>query len=124
MAVIFSSDYASKVFGYATFGRIYGTLICISGIGQFAQPALDTLTHGPLHNNPVPVNLFFAIGGSVISVALTFYVYAKTTANGDGHGGKHVSELRFGEDLADDERRGLLHEGRRVENYGSASGNR
>ncbi|ROW01935.1 hypothetical protein VMCG_05579 [Cytospora schulzeri] len=114
------SDYASKVFGYATFGRIYGTLICVSGIGQFVQPALDTLTHGPLHNNPVPVNLFFAVGGSITSAALTFYVYAKTSENGDGHGGKHVSDLRFGEDLADDERRALLHEGGRVEAYGSA----
>lgn len=114
------SDYASKVFGYATFGRIYGTLICVSGIGQFVQPALDTLTHGPLHNNPVPVNLSFAVVGSVISAALTFYVYTKTSKNGDGHGGKHVSEPRFGEDLADDERRALLHEGGRVEAYGSA----
>ncbi|KUI70280.1 Protein FMP42 [Cytospora mali] len=114
------SDYASKVFGFATFGRIYGTIICVSGIGQFVQPALDTLTHGPLHNNPVPVNLFFAIGGSVISAALTFYVYVKTVEHGKGHGGKSVDELRFGEDLADDERRSLLHDGVRGDGYGSA----
>lgn len=118
------SDYASKVFGYATFGRIYGTLICVSGIGQFVQPALDTLTHGPLHNNPVPVNLSFAVVGSVISAALTFYVYAKTSQTYDGHRGKRVSETRPGEDTSDDERRALLHDGGRVEAYGSASGDR
>lgn len=117
------SDYASKVFGFATFGRIYGTIICVSGLGQFIQPALDTLTHGPLHNNPVPVNLFFAVAGSVLSAALTFFVYAKTRENDDSHGGKSVNGLRFGEDLADDERRALL-EGSRAEAYGSVSSDR
>lgn len=104
------------MFGFATFGRIYGTIICVSGVGQFVQPALDTLTHGPLHNNPIPVNLCFAISGSVISAALTFFVYAKTTEKSDGFG-----QIRFGEDLADDERRALLQDGRsRMEAYGSA----
>lgn len=72
------SDYATKVFGFATFGRIYGTVICVSGAGQFIQPALDALTHGPLHNNPVPVNISFAVAGSVISTALTLFVYMQS----------------------------------------------
>lgn len=83
-------------------------------MGQFIQPALDALTHGPLHDNPVPINLFFAMAGSVISAALTFFVYVKTRESG---GGKSLS---FGEDLADEERRALLHDGGRVEAYGSA----
>ncbi|KAK2602876.1 hypothetical protein N8I77_009378 [Diaporthe amygdali] len=108
------SDYATKVFGFSTFGRIYGSITAISGVGQFIQPALDALTHGPLQDNPVPINLFFAMAGSVISAALTFFVYVKTRESGSGKG------LRFGEDLADEERRALLHDGGRVEAYGSA----
>ncbi|KAF7587211.1 hypothetical protein BBP40_007548 [Aspergillus hancockii] len=40
------SDYATKVFGFATFGRVYGTIICFSGIVNFSQYGLDYLTHG------------------------------------------------------------------------------
>lgn len=112
-------DYTTKVFGFATFGRIYGSITAISGVGQFIQPALDALTHGPLHDNPVPINLVFAMAGSVISAALTVFVYIKTRETGSGlFGGR--KNLRFGEDLADEERRALLHDGGRVEAYGSA----
>lgn len=113
-----SSDYATKVFGFATFGRIYGSITAISGVGQFIQPALDGLTHGPLHDNPVPINLVFAMTGSLISAALTLFVYVKTDETSSGmFGGR--KNLRFGEDLADEERRALLHNGGRVEAYGS-----
>ncbi|CEJ61481.1 hypothetical protein PMG11_10014 [Penicillium brasilianum] len=30
------SDYATKVFGFATFGRVYGTIICLSGLATFS----------------------------------------------------------------------------------------
>ncbi|KAI3390787.1 hypothetical protein diail_8669 [Diaporthe ilicicola] len=112
------SDYATKVFGFATFGRIYGSITAISGVGQFIQPALDGLTHGPLHDNPVPINLVFAMAGSLISAALTLFVYVKTEqTGGKGFGGG--KDLRFGEDLADEERRALLHGGGQVEAYRS-----
>ncbi|PSR81249.1 major facilitator superfamily domain-containing protein [Coniella lustricola] len=100
------SDYATKVFGFATFGRIYGTIICVSGIGQFIQPALDTLTHGPLHNNPVPLNLAFGISGSVLCAALTLFVYAKTRENGE-RTEELVASLEA-EQAGADERVGLL----------------
>lgn len=112
-------DYTTKVFGFATFGRIYGSITAVSGLGQFIQPALDALTHGPLHDNPVPINLVFAMAGSVISAALTVFVYIKTRETGIGlFGGR--KDLRYGEDLADEERRALLHDGGRVEAYGGA----
>lgn len=101
------SDYTTKVFGFATFGRIYGSITAVSGLGQFVQPALDALTHGPLHDNPVPINLFFALAGSVISAALTTFVYVKTRQPGSGLFGGTKS-MRFGEDVADEERRALL----------------
>ncbi|KAL9577561.1 MAG: hypothetical protein Q9212_006291, partial [Teloschistes hypoglaucus] len=31
------SDYAAKVFGFHTFGRVYGTIICLAGILNFSQ---------------------------------------------------------------------------------------
>ncbi|KAJ4389021.1 hypothetical protein N0V93_006483 [Gnomoniopsis smithogilvyi] len=78
------SDYATKVFGFATFGRIYGTVICVSGLGQLIQPLLDAFTHGPLHENPIPLNIAFAVSGPVIAAALTLYVYIKTRENEAG----------------------------------------
>lgn len=106
---ILSSDYATKVFGFATFGRIYGAVICISGAGQLTQPALDTLTHGLLHNNPGPINIVFAVSGSLLTVALTGYVFVKTR--------EHLE--RQEEVGTDEERRGLLG-GRQERPYGGA----
>lgn len=67
----------------------------------------------------MPINLVFAMAGIVISAALTVFVYIKTRETGSGlfGGGKN---LRFGEDLADEERRALLHDGGRVGAYGGA----
>lgn len=133
-----NSDYATKVFGFATFGRIYGTVICVSGAGQLLQPALDVLTHGPLHDDPVPLNIFFAVAGSVLSGAFTLFVYIQTRGNrgqGQGQGqmaGKRRQKKRktttvipttTGDVGTEEERRGLLsgeHEqtSQRVGEYG------
>ncbi|KAF6828762.1 major facilitator superfamily transporter [Colletotrichum plurivorum] len=71
------SDYATKVFGFATFGRIYGTIVCVSGVINFAQSGLDALTHGPLHGDPTPVNITLGGAGTVIGVILTAFVAIK-----------------------------------------------
>ncbi|KAL5365025.1 major facilitator superfamily domain-containing protein [Aspergillus floccosus] len=68
------SDYATKVFGFATFGRVYGTIICFSGLVNFAQYGLDALTHGPLHGSPIPINIFFTVSGFIVGVALVTFV--------------------------------------------------
>ncbi|KAI0017776.1 putative amino acid transporter [Xylariomycetidae sp. FL0641] len=68
------SDYATKVFGFATFGRVYGTITCLSGLVNFSQAGLDALTHGPLNGDPTPINIAMAVGGTGISIALTVYV--------------------------------------------------
>ena len=67
-------DYATKVFGFATFGRVYGTIICVSGLVNFSQYGLDSLTHGPFAGDPTPINIFFATAGFVIGTALVVYV--------------------------------------------------
>lgn len=66
------------MFGFASFGRIYGTVICLGGLAQLGQPVLDAAMHGPLHEDPVPLNAAFAVSGTVISAALTVFVYVKT----------------------------------------------
>ncbi|KAF3398219.1 Protein FMP42 [Penicillium rolfsii] len=68
------SDYATKVFGFATFGRVYGTIICLSGLVNFFQYWLDSLTHGLFNGNPVPINVALVIAGFVVGVVLVGYV--------------------------------------------------
>ncbi|KAI2790796.1 hypothetical protein POX_c03645 [Penicillium oxalicum] len=68
------SDYATKVFGFATFGRVYGTIICLSGMVNFSQYWLDSLTHGPFDGNPVPINVGLVVAGFVVGVILVGYV--------------------------------------------------
>ena len=68
------SDYATKVFGFATFGRVYGTIICVSGLFNLSQTAIDALTKGLWHGNPVPINIILAALAFVVGTALVIYV--------------------------------------------------
>ncbi|KAI0161477.1 major facilitator superfamily domain-containing protein [Xylariaceae sp. FL1272] len=72
------SDYATKIFGFATFGRLYGAITCISGVLSFSQSGIDMLVHGPLNGNPTPINVAMAIAGTGIGLYLTFFVAIKT----------------------------------------------
>ncbi|KAK8044406.1 MFS transporter [Apiospora rasikravindrae] len=93
------SDYVTKVFGFATFGRIYGTITCASGLSNIIQPGLDALTHGSLDGNPVPINVFFAASGTIVSASLVLYVYYQSrafrhrqqTQSEDGSGGERAA---------------------------------
>ncbi|KAF2102633.1 MFS transporter, LAT3 family, solute carrier family 43, member 3 [Rhizodiscina lignyota] len=68
------SDYTVKVFGLATFGTIYGTIICTSGLLTFTQSALQAITHEAFSDNPTPVNLALAGLGLISGAALVLYV--------------------------------------------------
>ncbi|GFF36231.1 protein FMP42 [Aspergillus lentulus] len=92
------SDYATKVFGFATFGRVYGTIICVSGLVNFSQYALDALTHGPFDGNPIPVNIFLATAGFVVGTVLVLYVQIA---------GKRLKEKRLALE-GDEERERLI----------------
>jgi MFS family permease len=72
------SDYATKVFGFATFGRVYGTIICFSGLVNLSQTGIDALTKSTFHGNPIPVNACLAIAGSLFGFALVAYVSVQT----------------------------------------------
>ncbi|KAL2832487.1 major facilitator superfamily domain-containing protein [Aspergillus cavernicola] len=94
------SDYATKVFGFATFGRVYGTIICFSGLVNFSQYGLDALTHGPFDSNPIPINIFLAGAGFVVGFILVAFV---ATAG-------HRIRARQREEAEDEERQRLIPE--------------
>ncbi|EMF11883.1 MFS general substrate transporter [Sphaerulina musiva SO2202] len=71
------SDYAAKVFGFATFGRVYGTIICFSGLVNLTQPLIDAANHELFHDNPTPINITLSALGLVFGAALVGYVWVK-----------------------------------------------
>ncbi|KAJ6186448.1 Protein FMP42 [Penicillium mononematosum] len=68
------SDYATKVFGFASFGRIYGTVVCVSGIFSLSQAGLDAVTRFALDGNPVPINIALTAAGAFFSATLAVFV--------------------------------------------------
>jgi hypothetical protein len=75
------SDYAAKVFGFQTFGKVYGLIICLSGLCNFAQAGLDALTFKAFHRNPIPVNLILTLVTSLAGVGLVGFVWWKAGMN-------------------------------------------
>jgi multisubunit Na+/H+ antiporter MnhC subunit len=73
-----SSDYAAKVFGFHTFGKVYGLIICLAGLFNFLQTPLDALTHKTFGGNPRPINLILLAIAMVVGFSLTFFVYKQT----------------------------------------------
>ncbi|KAI1432126.1 amino acid transporter [Xylaria sp. CBS 124048] len=71
-------DYTTKVFGFATFGRLYGAITCLSGVFTFSQYGLDALVHGPFGGDPTPINAALAMAGTSIGLFLTIYVAVKS----------------------------------------------
>ncbi|KFY48813.1 hypothetical protein V495_01017 [Pseudogymnoascus sp. VKM F-4514 (FW-929)] len=71
------SDYAAKVFGFATFGKVYGAIIFLSGISIFSQYGIEALTAGPFDGNPTPVNVAMAGAGFVVGSVLVIFVWQK-----------------------------------------------
>ncbi|EFY85108.1 MFS transporter [Metarhizium acridum CQMa 102] len=78
------SDYATKIFGFTTFGRIYGTLICVSGVINLAQSGLDALIHRALDGNPTPINVAFTVLGACTGAVLTIFVTIKARMLSEG----------------------------------------
>ncbi|CAI7667607.1 unnamed protein product [Penicillium viridicatum] len=68
------SDYATKIFGFASFGRIYGTVVCVSGIFSLSQAGLDSVTRFALDGNPVPINIALTAAGAFFSAMLAVFV--------------------------------------------------
>lgn len=100
------SDYAAKVFGFATFGKVYGLIICLAGVGNFAQAGLDALTLRVWRGDPVPVNVGLTVLVAGVGAGLVGFVAYQTgilevKRKGQGDQGQDVREreplLRNGE---------------------------
>lgn len=50
------SDICAKVFGFETFGTVYGMIICFSGLCNILLQFMDQVTHTVFKGNPIPVN--------------------------------------------------------------------
>ncbi|KAK5165690.1 uncharacterized protein LTR77_008612 [Saxophila tyrrhenica] len=72
------SDYSAKVFGFVTFGKVYGLVICAAGLFNFVQTGLDALTHKHFGNDPIPVNAVLLGAALVVGVGLVGYVWRKS----------------------------------------------
>ncbi|RKP28936.1 hypothetical protein METBISCDRAFT_24691 [Metschnikowia bicuspidata] len=63
------SYYCAKVFGFDTFGSVYGTLICFSGLCNILQLEMNHVIHGYFTGDPVPVNATLT-GATVVCAGL------------------------------------------------------
>ncbi|CAL3962219.1 hypothetical protein PZA11_000557 [Diplocarpon coronariae] len=68
------SDYTAKVFGFRTFGTVYGLIICLAGLFNFSQSGLDALLHKVFNGNPIYVNLILLGSALAVGGALCVYV--------------------------------------------------
>jgi MFS family permease len=68
------SDYAAKVFGFRTFGTVYGFVICLAGLFNFSQSGLDALCHKVFNNNPIPGNLVLLSSALIVGLSLCVFV--------------------------------------------------
>ncbi|KAL9019253.1 MAG: hypothetical protein Q9185_003427 [Variospora sp. 1 TL-2023] len=76
------SDYAAKVFGFHTFGKVYGLIICLAGVLNFLQSALDAATHRVFDGDPVPINTVLLAVALVVGAALVGFVAWKSRVMG------------------------------------------
>jgi multisubunit Na+/H+ antiporter MnhC subunit len=72
------SDYSAKVFGFLTFGKVYGLIICLAGLFNFVQQGLDALTHKTFDNDPIPINVILLITAFVVGTVLVGFVWRKS----------------------------------------------
>lgn len=68
------SDFCAKVFGFETFGTVYGTIMSLSGLCNILQQLLDRITHVYFGMNPGPVNTVLTALTVVIGLAMVLYV--------------------------------------------------
>lgn len=72
------SDYCAKVFGFNTFGQVYGLMMCISGFFNYFQTAFDYFTKQHYNNNPTPVNVMLVSCTVIFGTALITYILKET----------------------------------------------
>lgn len=83
------SDYAAKVFGFHTFGKVYGFIILTAGILNLSQTGLDALTQKSFKRDPLPVNLILLFLVLIFGSILVGYVW---------HQSRHMKRDRLEEE--------------------------
>ncbi|CDK28865.1 unnamed protein product [Kuraishia capsulata CBS 1993] len=73
------SDICAKVFGFETFGTVYGAIICFSGLCNLLQTLLDGLTHTVFHMNPIPVNVLLVSLTGIFGGLMVWFVKSEGT---------------------------------------------
>lgn len=68
------SDFCAKVFGFETFGTVYGTIMSFAGLCNIIQQFLDRITHVYFGMNPGPVNSILTGSTVVVAFAMILYV--------------------------------------------------
>ena len=68
------SDFCAKVFGFETFGTVYGSIIAFSGFCNILQQPLDKLTKSYLQGNPFIVNASLTGITLVLGIAIVLFV--------------------------------------------------
>lgn len=68
------SDFCAKVFGFDTFGTVYGTIIAFSGVCNILQQFMDRVTHEVFNRNPIPVNSTLTLLTVIFAVTIVLYV--------------------------------------------------
>lgn len=74
------SDFCAKVFGFETFGTVYGTIICFSGLCNILQQVMDSITHNYLDMNPIPINALLTGLTVVFAFAIVRFVTSQETS--------------------------------------------
>ncbi|CAN6673748.1 hypothetical protein TRVA0_049S00584 [Trichomonascus vanleenenianus] len=72
------SDYSAKVFGFDTFGIVYGLVLCLSGLGNFFMVYFDFITLRFFHRSPLPVTIMLTALTGVIGVSFLLYIWNQT----------------------------------------------
>lgn len=96
------SDYSAKVFGFHTFGKVYGLIICISGIMNFSQSGLDALRYTMFREDPVPVNIILLTLALFIGTTLVGFVQRRSHHHNDNNSNNNKdSRETIGQEAAD-----------------------
>lgn len=73
------SDFCAKIFGFDTFGIVYGAIICIAGLFNLLQSSLDNITHSKFDMNPIPLNLLLVCTTIIIGGVTFCYMKRQST---------------------------------------------
>jgi len=74
------SDFCAKVFGFETFGTVYGTIICFSGLCNILQQVMDKVTHTYFDMNPIPINSLLTGLTVIFAGAIIIFVKSQEMA--------------------------------------------